>query len=356
MRRVPAIALVLLVVAVGVTAQTLEDFGYRVLDRTSVDGQANYRVRAANGQVLDVSYAGAFSAQRAEVLEEVRHTMAGIPGLRLDRLRVVFDAGRADIVAVPSTFRIDGRDVSENMPSGMQFAYTDFLTYDFRMRVDNLFLRLNGQFFTGEQFTQKIIQAVQEPALFVQSQDPQFLFSRLDALNQRLDELVSEDAANQEMALSFAQESRRFDRMIRSDLSQFEEETEDAFDDVAAEFQRVTAELAAAVDALTARLDELAAGQAAIRADLESYAELQAALGEEFDVARDGSVVLFTKSLFGAVKELDRDTIAAIVELRQAEKDLPYEEAATRVSESTGVEVDKKHVLAVYALYFNDYE
>ena len=218
-----------------------------------------------------------------------------LDGLVIQRLRIVFDRDRANAVVIPSEFSIEGDDYVEYMPSGMQFSFQDGVAYDFRMLIDNLAVRINGQFFTNEQFFERIMRAVDNPAAYILSQDPQFLAVRLDEQQALIDDLMGQ--LNREV-------SRSTDAM----------------------------------------------------GDLESRL---IALTEQFETMRQGAVVLASRGVFGGFSEVDPETVVRVVELRVAEPGLPASEALTRVNDelpSGAAPLNRRHVQAIYAFYFNDYE
>lgn len=360
MKRQVLVTIVLLVSLAALSAQTatrsFETAGYRVMGQRTESGLPTWDLQDNAGNRFSVSMEGTLNARRADAIQAIRNTFFSIPGLQVQRLRIVFEGNRADLVVVPQRFLIQDADVVAYMPSGMQFTYTDFLEYDFRMRVNNLFLRMNGQYFSAEQFIERIAVAIENPALYVQSQDPQFLFGRLDSLNDQIEglktdgraltaEMRQQDADLQLALDAYASEGMRMYRQTR-------QETESAVTDLSTRIDVLTEEH----QALLGAHRELQVAHEALREEFDTLVGEKAALESSFETLRDGSVVLFTRSLFGAVKEIEPTTVAAIVAVRTAEPELPYADAAAKVAEETGVEVDKKHALAVYALFFNDYE
>jgi hypothetical protein len=92
-------------------------------------------------------------------------------------IRILLGEQRTEILLVPRSFIYKGQDLSRYMPSGIQFFYSDYLEFDFRIVVDNLFLRIKGQFFSEEEFAEKVTAAVSNPYAYLESQDPEFIFS-----------------------------------------------------------------------------------------------------------------------------------------------------------------------------------
>ncbi len=281
------------------TASTLEDAGYRVVESRTESGLPTWDVVDDQGRPFSISLIGSLSQARVRAIGELRSVIYALDGLTIQRLRIVFDRDRANAVVIPSEFVIEGDDYVAYMPSGMQFLFQDGVAYDFRMLIDNLAVRINGQFFTNEQFFERIVRAVDNPAAYILSQDPQFLAVRLDEQQSLIDDLQGQ--LNLEV-------SRNADAM--ADLE-----------------NRLIAEVVA--------------------------------LTEQFETMRQGAVVLASRGAFGGISEVDPETVVRVVELRIAEPNLPASEALSRVNDelpSDAARLSRRHVQAIYAFYFNDYE
>lgn len=190
--------LLLLIVASTATAVELSELGFEVI-RTRPDGvRTAYEVRSPGGDALVVSYRGELSRSQGEILDRLVDTFFGFDYIQVSELRIVFTEARAEILLVPQRFRYENQDLAQYMPAGMQFFFGDFLEYDFRIRVDDLFLRINGQFTTEEQFADRLVRAVANPVAYLQTQDPQFVFERFREIEAIIETLERDSQARQE--------------------------------------------------------------------------------------------------------------------------------------------------------------
>ena len=341
-------------------ADSLEDQGFTILEEYSDGGVPSWRLRDSQGRRFSVSVMGRFTETHAEALEAMRDVIYEIDGLEIGRLRYVFEPDRADAVVIPAEFIIGGEDYEEYLPSGMQFEFDDAVRFDFRILVDNLAVRMNGQFVSEEQFLDRIQRAVENPGAYIQSQDPQFLAQQIVSLRERVDTREVIDA----------QQNRR-DQEIVTQIDELSIQTEESLQEVVDRGDQALQEVVdrgdQAVERLETQIAELAEQQAQLMAEMadEFAARLQtvqsekAELEEQFEALRRGSIVLASRTLFGSLRDVAPETILQVVQLRAAEPGLSQDEAQERVNADLPEDAETlhtKHVQAIYALYFNQYE
>ncbi len=330
-------------------ADSLEDQGFTILEEYSDGGVPSWRLRDSQGRRFSVSVMGRFTETHAEALEAMREVIHEIDGLEIDRLRYVFEPDRADAVVIPAEFIIGGEDYEEYLPSGMQFEFDDAVRFDFRILVDNLAVRMNGQFVSEEQFLDRIQRAVENPGAYIQSQDPQFLAQQIVSLRERVDTREVIDA-----------EQNRRDQEIVTQIDELATRSEQSLQDVVDRGDQ-------AVERLETQIAELAEQQVQLMAEmadefearLEDVQAEKAELEEQFEALRRGSIVLASRTLFGSLRDVDPETILQVVQLRAADPDLSQDEAQERVNADLPEDAESlhtKHVQAIYALYFNQYE
>lgn len=304
--------------------------GFTVVRERSEGGIPTWDLRDAQDRPFVVSLLGSFTPQRQQALSGLRDVIFQLPGLDIQRLRFVFERDRADAVVIPAAFDFEGEDYAQYMPSGMQFQFDGGVSFDFRMLVDNLAVRINGQFLTTEQFMERIQRAVENPAAYIQSQDPQFLARRLDDQLGRIEQLEVTTDEQAAVDRTLQRNLQTLERAGRSEVSRLEE-----------------------------RIAELEAQTEALQSALDSVDTRNTELAQDLDLARQGAVILATRNLFGSLKVVDPALIVEAVGLRAAEPDLSQDELLARVNASLdeGVEpLHSKHIVAIDAIYFNRFE
>lgn len=330
-------------------ANALEGQGFTILEEYSDGGVPSWRLRDGQGRRFSVSVMGRFSSAHAEALRAMREVIYEIDGLEIDRLRYVFESGRADAVVIPAEFVIDGADYVRYLPSGMQFEFDDAVRFDFRLLVDNLAVRMNGQFLSEEQFLNRIQRAVENPADYIQSQDPQFLAQQMVDLRQQMEQRVAVDA-----------DQNARDQEILSRVESLAQENEVALNDAVTRLTNMGED---AVDRMQEHIVELSEEHARLMAEFEAQLQMvreeKAALEASFEALRRGSIILASRTLFGNLRDVDPEAILRVVEIRAAEPNITQDEVQERVNADLPDDAEplhNKHIQAIYALYFNQYE
>lgn len=320
------------------TAGAFEREGFRVIRTRTQAGLPVWDLATDEGNRFSVTMIGPVNDERMGAIRSLTEIVYALDGLTVERMRIVFDENRGTAVVVPESFEIDGEMYQQYMPSGMQFVYDQAPAFDFRMLVENLAVRINGAFLTEEQFLIRIERAVENPAAYIQSSDPQFLAQQISELQRVVDSLEVE---NRELRTTDAILESDLERLRRSGARELHEQVsrgEAALADIQGQMERLREETTATLEDVVAETLTLA---------------------DQFAKLREGAVVMASRNLFGSLKGVPAETISAVVELRNADPELTADEARTRVNESLPEgepQLHGKHVQAIYALFFNDYE
>ncbi len=340
----------------GVRAE-FEAAGYEVVSSRTEAGLPVYDVRSADGLSFSVSMIGSLREARVRAVDTLTEIVARMEGLGPESVRIIFDANRATAIVIPDRFTINGRSYVRYMPSGMQFSFDEAPAYDFRLLVDNLAVRINGAFLSHEQFLDRIVRAVDNPAAYIQSSDPQYLAQQIIELRDLIDR-VAADLARQ------SAESRRRDETMETGIRTTMEEQYDALTEALADAKRQGTLLAnrivrrgeAAVKEIGENIDGV---QQEMNEKFAEVGEEYRLLTDQFIRLRRGSVVLASRNIFGTLKDVAPETISRVVELKTESPDLPADAVLEQVNGELGEEalpLHKKHVQAIYALFFNDYQ
>lgn len=94
-----------------------------------------------------------------------------------------------EVVLMPASFVIDGKDLNEYLPSGMLFYYQNDLNYDFRMNIGTVFMKIKGLYINEDAMVRKIRSAVSDPDAYIRRDDPDFVLSKLDELEGEIEYL-----------------------------------------------------------------------------------------------------------------------------------------------------------------------
>ncbi len=129
------------------SAQDFTSLGLELKSESKEGQYAVYQFRAPGNMDLSVSFRGVELRQADQArLQGIVSIYQGFQFLIPSSVRVILTDERAEILVIPRSFRFKDRDLANYMPSGIQFFYTDFLEFDFRIVVENLFLRIRVNF------------------------------------------------------------------------------------------------------------------------------------------------------------------------------------------------------------------
>ena len=364
---------------VGQVTERLRARGYTVENPRTEAGRPTWDLRHDEDIPFTLSMIGDLNDVRAQALEMIRESVFGLEGLQIRRIRIVFDDNRATVVVVPAAYRIDGRDYNRYMPSGMQFTYDDSLSYDFRMLAENLALRVNGQFLTEEQFNERIVRAIENPAGYIESSDPLFLARRLEEQQIMIDNTRATDIRQDQSLLNIDQSLVDVDRSLEEidqalgALAETDQELFETIEDYVNRAERVItreimraeranrelrADLEQEIVDLEQEIADLTERHVKLLRDFENLLEVTRGHIAEFEAFREGAIALTGRRLFGSLREIDTDSIARVVEMRRADPELTPDDARDRVNETLPEgtpELHSRHVQAIYAVYFNEY-
>lgn len=325
MRKATLTLLLFAVTIASLTAVELTDRGYAVSGERQEDGITLYDVRDNDGNALTVGTAtGSFSNQDMNVLEIVRETFFNMDYLTIGEMKVVFSRNQADVVVIPRRYRFDGINLAALMPSGMRFIYTDFLEYDFRMLIEGLFVRMQGQYFTEQQFLERLARAARNPAAYIQSTDPRFVFSRLDEMSEQIARIEN----------SGVQMDAEMDNLIES-FREFRTDANQGLRALERDFRLEMEEVKVAHEGL-----------------LKDYLELQRQVGR----LRRSVLVFENRGWFGSLRIPEGEVVEEIVALKLANPAMTIEEAEAAINEGREESVSNRVVTLVFSLYFNEFE
>lgn len=336
--------------------QQLRAAGYSARGGRPQGGLPSWTVTTPEGAEIQLSMSGDLTAPRREALAAFRRHVLALGELTPASTRVIFERDRGTLILIPARFVIAGRDVARYMPSGMQFAWDDALTFDFRLVVDNLAVRINGSFLSEDQFRSRIIQAVEDPVTFIEAGDPQIISRRVDVLQEAVDGVaaaLTREAATREEELAAAR------RDGEASLMELERRGSAALETLSRQAMEEFAAVREEIAALQEEIAEVRREQARQATDArEALQEARRELQETMQAFQRGAVVLATRSLFGSLREIDDTTIDAAVTLRMEEPDIEADELRERVNEMLpegAAALHARHVQAILALFFNDY-
>jgi len=184
MKKYIYLACVILVFQV-VFAQDLSPWGMTIIGS---DGKDHYEVEDKGGYRFYLSWENEQALKSGlEIAELPVREILKWSNLSIEKLTVDLEDNRVGVNIVPASYVNNDLDMARYMPSGMQFYISEYTEYDFRMFKDSIFLRMKGQLFSEEQFSEKLYKALDDPVLYIRTTDPEYVFRKFDNLDSVLE-------------------------------------------------------------------------------------------------------------------------------------------------------------------------
>lgn len=312
---------------------SLSDLGYTVQRQYSADGVSYSDAVDPSGHSVTVGTTHELSSAEGALLQQFITLFYGMTYLKVESLKVVFTSDRPQIIVIPSSFVYNGTDIAKYAPSGLQFYHADNLQYDFRLHVTNFFLRVTGTYTDEKSLAERLVQAINSPASFLRSQDPEYMLQRIDALEKEVADLTASN--------------RRDESQLSALASQY--------DSLKLNF----AQLRSDHDSLAADEKQLTDTNSQLTADVESYKKQNDATIAEFkagfDALRYGILVLHNRGFFGQIFLPDPAAVARIVEIKKASPEMTRDAVLKQVR-SEGFKVSNNEIFLVFGLYFDQFK
>jgi hypothetical protein len=141
-------------------------------------------LKDASGNVFYVEDGLNIPEEQADAVIKQKDLFYSLQLIKIKELKFQFEEGILQAALIPSELKYSDKDLTSYLSSGMIFSVENsVLVYNFRIRKDNYFLRINGSFVSEKVLCDKLLEAVSTPQTFVQRRDPDYLLSTLDKLS-----------------------------------------------------------------------------------------------------------------------------------------------------------------------------
>jgi hypothetical protein len=114
----------------------------------------------------------------------IKDSIFGWQSIKIKEARFVSEGGVISVLITPESVTWNSVDITPNLTAGMLFSFENqTLSYNFRIKKDNYFLRITGAYISEKVLCDKMLEAVQTPQTFVQRRDPDYLLSHIDKID-----------------------------------------------------------------------------------------------------------------------------------------------------------------------------
>ena len=345
------IVILAILVPAALFSQDLEAEGYSLLSTRQKGDETIYEVRDREGSIITIQSGTPLTRETVGLLKTLHDDFYTWNDMRVDTMSLIISEETAEISVVPSSYEYGGVDLTAYMPSGMQFYYDGFLEYDFRLKVDTLFLRVRGRYEGERELSEKLVSATGDPYTYIQSYDQEFFirkFMEMDVKAEQFESALGTLGSDLEELTSRAYAAYEF---LREDNERLEEagiilrDRLFALEDDHEALARAHQELQ----------DEVKTLEDMVRQMGEDLSGQHLALADEFALLKQAVITLHNKGLFGKGKPIAASARDRLIEMKKADPSLSQEEAMARLKEEE-ITMTKREISLVFAVYFNEFE
>ena len=123
---------------------------------------------------------------RMKALEALYESARSWPGFAAASVRAVNYPDRLQIVLIPERFEVEGTDLVQAVPSGIQLFRGAATEYDFKVKSGQSVLRVRGAYTGWDELSAAALAAYRDPAAFIQARDPLYVLKRFAELEAKV--------------------------------------------------------------------------------------------------------------------------------------------------------------------------
>ncbi|HUV08961.1 MAG TPA: hypothetical protein VMX75_14610 [Spirochaetia bacterium] len=342
--RIKVLHILFFLLAINLFPVSMEDLGLKILEEGKSDGKTSLKLADSAANVFTVVFSVPVSDETWRTVVSIKDGLWAWKDVDLASVKFVVTEKEMEIVVMPLSYVFRGRDIKPYMHSGMNFFYSDYLTYDFRMVKDNLFLRMFGRWINEEEFGKKMVFALDNPLAYIQAQSPDYFAAKLVEHDKSIDNLLY-DSEQQKKSIAKLESSH-------AELSR--------------QFQEAVAYGEQVIKEATRKYEDLLASHQTLE---QKHADLQRAYNELETAHRDliakyeehvgfferlRYAMLFEHNNFLSFKyQIDKEAISAAVQLKKENPGLTKKDMEKLVKEK-GYRLSGKEISLIYEIYFNE--
>jgi len=326
MKRV-VLSLAILAASIAVAALDLSGSGFAQKGERTEDGQTFAVLDDGSGGELLFYAETEPSAVRIAGLRALYDAIRSWSGFEAATLRAINGAERLQIVAIPRRFSVEGVDLAQAVPSGVQLYRSTSTEYDFKVKSGSSIVRLRGVYSSWDELSAAVLQAFRDPAAFLLARDPLYALKRIAELDARVSKL---EAGLSKLDSNVSKLEARISSLETTSVGGLETRT-DGLENGLSVLQKDVSGLSSNLESLVARMRQLVVDEGGSTGQLE--AALLAALNGDKPVNAEG--------------------LAKLVELKKADPTLDKAKAATALK-AAGTPLSSREISAVFLVKFGE--
>jgi hypothetical protein len=189
MKRAAALFIILFT-ASALYAYDWESKDIKVLSTETRNGETIQKLSTQEGAEFTLRYKTEINEVMADLILKLNTEFRKWENMKVKSLEFVKAEGKLDIIVIPESYTYKNTDFMPSMPAGMLFTYDEMLSYNFRITVENMFIRINGKFFNEKMFSDKITKAIKDPISYLTMYNPKYMLKQIFEHQKKIDELT----------------------------------------------------------------------------------------------------------------------------------------------------------------------
>jgi hypothetical protein len=187
-------ALAAAVLPLAAWADSFQDKGISLASSTNEGTNFLFTYTNASGKGFSLLSATLPDAAVQDKVVNLFNELSRWQELSIQDIRFSATATSVEAVVQPLELAIDGTNVAAYIPSGLYFVIDTSFRYDFRMVKNRVFMKIKGLFIDKDELLLKMKRALENPANYVQLTDPEYIFNKMNELEDNVSQLRSENS------------------------------------------------------------------------------------------------------------------------------------------------------------------
>lgn len=185
-----AVILIILFTVSSLYAYDWESKNIKVFETETKNGETIQRLNTQEGAEFTLRFKTEVDDIVADLIIKLNSEFRKWENMKVKSLEFVKIEGKLDIIVIPESYIYNNTDFIPNMPAGMLFTYDEMLSYNFRITVENMFIRISGKFFNEKMFSEKITKAIKDPISYLTMYNPKYMLKQIFEHQKKIDELT----------------------------------------------------------------------------------------------------------------------------------------------------------------------
>jgi len=146
-------------------------------------------LKAEDNTVFNVRYKEDIEESAVDIILKLNGDFRKWKDMEVASLEFVVQKNLVQAVIIPSKYTYQDTNIIPYMPAGMLFEYTETLQYNFRINVENNFIRIEGNYISEQLLSDKIVKAIKDPVAYLTTYNPKYLLRKIFDSQKQIEEL-----------------------------------------------------------------------------------------------------------------------------------------------------------------------